>query len=83
MAYAEVEAAPNYSVDDEGHLTLAGFLAFADPPLPDAAEALAALRRDGVEVKIITGDGDLVTLMFAARLASNRARSCWAMRLSG
>ncbi len=60
MAYAEVEARPNYSADDERNLILAGFLAFSDPPLPDAAEALAALRREGVEVKIITGDGDLV-----------------------
>ena len=60
VAYTEVEARANYSADDERSLILAGFLAFSDPPLPDAAEALAALRRDGVEVKIITGDGDLV-----------------------
>jgi Mg2+-importing ATPase len=60
VAYTEVEARVNYSADDERTLTLAGFLAFSDPPLPDAAEALAALRRNGVEVKIITGDGDLV-----------------------
>jgi magnesium-transporting ATPase (P-type) len=56
-----VEIKQNYSVDDEPNLALAGFLGFADPPLPDAAEALAALRWDGVEVKIITGDWDLVT----------------------
>ena len=60
VAYAEVEARANYSADDERNLILAGFLAFSDPPLPDAAGALAALRREGVEVKIITGDGDLV-----------------------
>ena len=60
VAYTEVEARADYSADDERSLILAGFLAFSDPPLPDAAEALAALRRDGVEVKIITGDGDLV-----------------------
>ena len=60
VAYTEVEARANYSADDERGLILAGFLAFSDPPLPDAGEALAALRRDGVEVKIITGDGDLV-----------------------
>ena len=79
VAYAEVEARPDYSADDERNLILAGFLAFSDPPLPDAAEALAALRRDGVQVKIITGDGDLVTLTSAARSGSNRARSCSAM----
>jgi Mg2+-importing ATPase len=61
VAYAEVEARPDYSAADEKNLTLAGFLAFSDPPLSDAKEALAALRRDGVAVKIITGDGDLVT----------------------
>jgi Mg2+-importing ATPase len=61
VAYAEVEALPNYSVADEARLTLAGFLTFSDPPLPDAAETLAKLRKDGVNVKIITGDGELVT----------------------
>ena len=61
VAYAKVESKHDYSVSDEVRLTLVGFLAFADPPLPDAAEALAALRRDGVEVKIITGDGEIVT----------------------
>ncbi len=53
---------PNYSVADEKDLILAGFLAFSDPPLPDAVEALAKLRREGVQVKIITSDGDLVSV---------------------
>jgi Mg2+-importing ATPase len=61
VAYTEVEPRPNYSADDEKGLVLAGFLSFSDPALPDASKALAALRKDGVEVKIITGDGDLVT----------------------
>ena len=61
VAYLEVEARSDYSAADERNLTLAGFLAFSDPPLPDAAEALATLRGNGVQVKIITGDGDLVT----------------------
>ena len=61
VAYTVVEARPDYSPANEKDLTLAGFLAFSDPPLPDAAKALAALRDAGVQVKIITGDGDLVT----------------------
>lgn len=61
VAYTSVPAQANYSVKDENNLTLAGFLAFADPALPDAAEAIAALRRDGVDFKIITGDGSVVT----------------------
>ena len=45
-----------YSVDDETDMTLLGFLTFFDPPLEDVGEVLQALRRDGVEVKILTGD---------------------------
>jgi P-type Mg2+ transporter len=47
-------------IDDEKDLVLSGFLAFSDPPLVDAAESLEALRRDGVRVKILTGDSELV-----------------------
>jgi len=61
VAYAEVPARPDYSVADERNLILAGFLSFADPPLPDAAQVLAALKQDGVEVKVISGDNDRVT----------------------
>jgi Mg2+-importing ATPase len=39
---------------------LAGYLAFAGPPSPDAAASVAAMRRDGVEVKILTGNNELV-----------------------
>jgi P-type Mg2+ transporter len=39
---------------------LEGFLSFLDPPKPDAAEAIAALHRLRVEVKVITGDNDIV-----------------------
>jgi Mg2+-importing ATPase len=49
-----------YSAADERELVLVGFIAFADPLVPGVADALAALRRDGVAVKIVTGDGELV-----------------------
>lgn len=61
VAYRTVEAKATYSVDDETDLTLAGFVTFADPPLADAAEMVEALRRDGIELRIITGDNELVT----------------------
>jgi Mg2+-importing ATPase len=50
-----------YAVADERELTLAGFAAFLDPARADVAETLAALREDGIEVKILTGDNELVT----------------------
>jgi P-type Mg2+ transporter len=61
VAYVEVPVLPDYSVKDERNLILAGFLSFADEPLPDAAQAVAALKQDGVEVKVISGDNDRVT----------------------
>ncbi|MBS1169084.1 MAG: mgtA [Burkholderiaceae bacterium] len=48
-------------VDDETELVFAGFAAFLDPPKESAGKAFKALVADGVLVKILTGDGELVT----------------------
>ena len=61
VAYAEVPAKADYSVKDERNLILAGFVTFSDQPLPDAAQVLATLRQDGVEMKVISGDNDRIT----------------------
>jgi len=61
VAYAEVQVRADYSVADERNLILAGFLTFSDEPLADAAQAMASLKHDGVEVKVISGDNDRVT----------------------
>jgi Mg2+-importing ATPase len=45
---------------DEAALTFAGFAVFLDPPKPSAGVTLAALRRDGVSVKLLTGDNEHV-----------------------
>ena len=47
--------------DDERELTLRGYVAFLDPPKRTAASALAALARNGVAVKILTGDNHLIS----------------------
>ncbi len=60
VAYREVEKRTGFAVEDEHSLVFSGYLAFADPPSPDAAASLADLKRDGVEVKILTGDNELV-----------------------
>ena len=52
---------PHAVVDDETELIFAGFAAFLDPPKASAAHALKALEADGVDVKIVTGDSELVT----------------------
>ncbi|HTK11031.1 MAG TPA: magnesium-translocating P-type ATPase [Ktedonobacteraceae bacterium] len=50
-----------YHREDEQNLVLVGFLTFSDPAKPDVADSLQALRKDGVHVKILTGDNELVT----------------------
>ncbi|HEX6817976.1 MAG TPA: magnesium-translocating P-type ATPase [Ktedonobacterales bacterium] len=60
IAYRRVPAQAAYHADDESDLTLAGYLTFLDPPLPDAQIMLTALRQDGIHVKILTGDNELV-----------------------
>jgi Mg2+-importing ATPase len=55
-----VPGGERFSPADEHSLALAGFLAFADPPTADAAESVAAMKRDGIQVKILTGDNELV-----------------------
>ena len=46
---------------DEADLTLLGYIAFLDPPKETCAAALATLKASGVQVKILTGDNDIVT----------------------
>jgi Mg2+-importing ATPase len=49
-----------YAKNDEDDLVLTGYLAFLDPPKDSAATAITALRQNGVTVKVLTGDNDLV-----------------------
>ena len=49
------------SVADEKDMVLMGYLAFLDPPKDSAAAAIKALKENGVEVKVLTGDNDKVT----------------------
>lgn len=63
VAYREFPTREHpFTVADESELTLAGFIAFLDPPKETARPALEALRRNGVRVKILTGDNDAVTV---------------------
>lgn len=50
-----------FSVKDECEMVLIGYLAFLDPPKESTEEALRALNDHAVDVKIITGDNELVT----------------------
>ncbi len=64
LAYKEMPGAvdePTYAVKDELDLILLGFLSFLDPPKDTAAQALKQLHRLNVDVKILTGDNEIIT----------------------
>ena len=74
VAYAKVPAKSVYTASDETGLVLAGFLTFSDPPLPTAKSTLDALRRDGIQVKILTGDNELVTQHICSQVELDSGR---------
>ena len=55
------DRALNYTVDDEKNMILTGFIGFLDPAKPSASVAIEALQKLGVNVKVLTGDNEIVT----------------------
>ncbi len=74
VAYSPVPQQDVYRAADEKNLVLAGFLAFSDPPLESAKVALLDLNRDGIQVKILTGDNELVTQHICAQVGLDGGR---------
>ncbi|VVC03999.1 Copper-exporting P-type ATPase B [Candidatus Burarchaeum australiense] len=62
LAYKDsrVRKAP-YSKKDESDLILKGFMIFLDPPKPTAKHVIEALKNLGIQLKVLTGDNELVT----------------------
>jgi Mg2+-importing ATPase len=64
LAYKEMPGAsdePTYAVKDESDMILMGFLSFLDPPKDTATQALKQLHDLKVDVKILTGDNEIIT----------------------
>jgi Mg2+-importing ATPase len=61
VAQKPVASSEPVSAATEQGLILQGYIAFLDPPKESAGEALAALHRSGIEVKVLTGDHPLLT----------------------
>ncbi|WP_107309618.1 magnesium-translocating P-type ATPase [Aerococcus sp. HMSC10H05] len=57
-----------FSVKDESEMVLIGYLAFLDPPKPSTKAAIKALNDHAVNVKIMTGDNELVTVSVAEQV---------------
>jgi len=50
-----------YSINDEIDMVFLGFVAFLDPPKETAKQSIQLLTKAGIELKILTGDNELVT----------------------
>ena len=50
-----------YSINDENDMVFLGFVAFLDPPKETAKQSLQMLAKAGIELKVLTGDNELVT----------------------
>lgn len=68
VACRTIEAKSSFSVDDESNLTFLGLLVFTDPPKTDARQAFDKLKEMGVDVKILTGDNELVAVKICEEL---------------
>lgn len=69
IAYKRIkEQKAVYSINDESDMVLLGFVAFLDPPKETAKESLQLLNKAGIELKIVTGDNELVTRKVCAEL---------------
>ena len=66
VASRRMPAQAAYGRDDEAGLRLEGLLTFLDRPKAGVGEALAGLRRLGVQVKLITGDSGAVAIHVAS-----------------
>lgn len=65
VATRHLKAQAGYEVKDEADMTFTGFVAFLDPAKKTVAATLQHMHANGIEVKILTGDNDLVTQKIA------------------
>jgi Mg2+-importing ATPase len=71
IANKKVGAQTAYSKADENDLVLTGYLAFLDPPKDTAKKAIAVLRQQGITIKVLTGDNDLVSRKVCTEVGIN------------
>lgn len=68
LAIAQKNNVPDaqiFNVKDENEMVLIGYMGFLDPPKDSAISAIKALYAHGINVKILTGDNDIVTKKIA------------------
>ncbi|MGX1198637.1 cation-translocating P-type ATPase [Parvibaculum sp. MBR-TMA-1.3b-4.2] len=69
--------------DLKGGFVLLGLLGLSDPPRPEAVEAVAACRRAGIDVKMITGDHPATAEAVARRVGLSGDRVVTGTEIDG
>lgn len=72
-----------YLLEDEQHLVFAGLLCFLDPPRETARDALAAMTKQGVSVKVLTGDHEHITEHICEAVGLDPSRVLLACEIDG
>ena len=68
VAYKKGSKDKNFTRADESNMTFLGFITLFDPPKKDAQQTITSLHNLGVQLKIITGDNELVAASFAKQI---------------
>lgn len=72
-----------YTVDDECDLILTGFLGFLDPPKAAIGETLEALARQGIAIKLLTGDHEGIATSICEEVGLDASRVVLASEIDG
>lgn len=68
VAYKKGNSDKNFTKEEEVNMVFLGFITLFDPPKKDAQQTIANLHNLGVQLKIITGDNELVAASFAKQI---------------
>jgi len=68
ICYKEIEKNKRIGKNDEQQMIFAGFALLYDPPKQGVIEIIIALKKNGVDLKIITGDNKLVAAFIAEKI---------------
>lgn len=68
ICYKDVVAGQSLTKDDEQEMIFAGFALLYDPPKEGVIEVINTLKKNGVGLKIITGDNKLVAAYMAEKI---------------
>ena len=71
VARKNVGLIKRHDIEDEADLTMLGFVAFLDPAKKTVAATIKHMHENGIEIKILTGDNDLVTQKIASDIHLN------------